>query len=264
MRTFTFGTYNLREGGLDDGSDARLGRQLDMLAAHGADAWAIQECNHWAADRHREYLNLAEKRLGMRGFLAASNHGCDVALFIRESPDITIGPARHETRPPWWHAVARVDILIGGLPCRLISAHLAPSSPAQRLIEAEALALITGKGPEAPAVIAGGDWNAVPAGDPDPDTSRADPATARRKLDRSAARAIEETGLRDVAACLGDQTPTVGHHSSLAYRCDRIYARLPETAFTRYQVLAEAEPASDHRPAAATFGLAAPAPAPAG
>jgi len=74
----------------------------------------------------------------------------------------------------------------GSGPLDLVSAHLAPSSPAQRLIEAEALALIAKDN----QVIAGGDWNAVPAADPDPPVDGADPGHARRKLDRAAAQAI--------------------------------------------------------------------------
>jgi endonuclease/exonuclease/phosphatase family metal-dependent hydrolase len=189
----------------------------------------------------------------MRGFLAASNHGCDVAVLVREAPGITIGDLHREERPPFWHALMLAEVLIDGLPYKLISAHLAPSSPALRLIEAEAFALTarSGTGP----VIAGGDWNAVPASGPDPDTSRVSPAVARRKLDRSAARAIEETGLADVAACLGDPAPTVGHASGLYYRCDRIYTSLPRAAMLSSWVIPEDEPRSDHRPVVARLGL---------
>ena len=98
-----------------------------------------------------------------------------------------------------------------------------------RLIEAEALALIAKDN----QVIAGGDWNAVPAADPDPPVDGADPGHARRKLDRAAAQAIEEAGFTDVAAHLGNQAPTVGHTGPdrLAYRCE-IYTTLPAEAIT--------------------------------
>jgi hypothetical protein len=78
----------------------------------------------------------------------------------------------------------------------LVSTHLAPSSPAIRLAEAEALALIANDS----LVIAGGDWNAMPASDPEPPLDGIDPGYARRKLDRSAACALEEAGFTDVAA----------------------------------------------------------------
>jgi endonuclease/exonuclease/phosphatase family metal-dependent hydrolase len=251
MRQFTFGSYNLETGGLDGGRDARLVRQLNMLARAGPDGWALQECNGWADHGHC-YLHFAEHLLGMRGFLARSGHdGCDVAVLVRPSPGITVNAARHAEGAPYWHAVAAVEIVIDDDVYTLASAHLAPSSPALRLAEAEMFALTGRRAP----LIAGGDWNAVPAADPGPDTTGAGPGTARRKLDRTAARAIEETGLRDVAACTGDLAPTVGHHGGLSYRCDRIYTSLPPAAITGYQVITEPEPDSDRRPVVATFDL---------
>jgi endonuclease/exonuclease/phosphatase family metal-dependent hydrolase len=254
---FTFGSYNLEHGGIDGGGrDVRLVAQLEMLAAVNADVWAFQECNGWADDGYG-YLHFAENVLGMRGFLARSNHhGCDLAVFIREASGIKVNAQRHEEGPPYWHAVARVEVIIDDLLYSMVSAHLAPSSPALRLIEAEAFALIAREG----TVIAGGDWNAVPAADPEPDTSRTSPGKARRKLDRSAALAIEEAGFTDAAACLSELIPTVGHASDLYYRCDRIYTTLPAAAITGYQVIAEDRPASDHRPVVARFNLASPLP----
>ncbi len=257
MTQFTFGTYNLLNGGLDDGSDKRLLRQLTLLAGVGADCWAFQESKGWRGESaDYRVLHLAERVLRMRGFLVPSaHHGCDLALFVRESPGLRVIRQRHEQGPPYWHAAARLVVEADAIPgpLNLISAHLAPSSPAIRLAEAEALALLAKDGP----VIAGGDWNAVPAADPDPPADGADPGHVRRKLDRTAARAIEEAGFTDVAAYLGDPAPTVGHigPDRLAYRCDRIYTTLPPATITGYQVVTEDEPASDHRPVIATFGL---------
>lgn len=251
MQQFIFGSYNLKEGGLDGGHDARLGDQLSMLKEAGADAWALQECT-WTADRYG-YLHFAEDVLGMRGFLAKSNHGCDVAILVRDTPEIRIHARHYEESPPFWHALMYVEVRINEFPYSLISAHLAPSSPALRAIEAEAFALTVQRG--AGPVIAGGDWNAVPAADPDPETSDVSPAVARRKLDRSPALAIEETGLLDVAACLGDPTPTVGHDSGLYYRCDRLYTSLPRAALRDYRVIAEDRPKSDHLAVIGRFDL---------
>jgi endonuclease/exonuclease/phosphatase family metal-dependent hydrolase len=258
-RQLTFGSYNLDNGGLDEDGrrDTRFARQMEMLAEAKADVWAFQECKGWAKDGYG-YLHFAERMLGMRGFLAKSgHHGCDLAIFIRESTGITVSAQRHEEGPPYWHAVARVEVVIGDLPYSLISAHLAPSSPALRRIEAEAFALIAREG----TLIAGGDWNAVPADDPDPPAADgASAGRAGRKLDRSAAQAIEEAGLTDVAAHLGNLDPTVGHSSGLSYRCDRIYTSLPTAAITGYRVIGEDRPKSDHRPVVATFGLDTAAP----
>jgi endonuclease/exonuclease/phosphatase family metal-dependent hydrolase len=115
-----------------------------MLADARADVWALQECSNWQAD-HAGTLGLAEQELGMRGFAARSNRGPggDLALFIRESSGIRVVEQRHEQSPPYWHGVAHVIAEAGGFgPIRFASAHLAPSSPSQRVIEAEAFALI--------------------------------------------------------------------------------------------------------------------------
>jgi endonuclease/exonuclease/phosphatase family metal-dependent hydrolase len=255
MREFTFGSYNLLAGGFDDGRDDRLRHQLTLLADIGADAWAFQECAGWRAAGCRA-LFTAEQILGLRGFLVPSaHHGCDLAVFVRESAGLRVIAERHELGHPYWHAVARIIVETSwpGTSLHLVSAHLAPSSPAIRLAEAEALALIAKDG----WVIAGGDWNAMPATDPVPPVDGIDPAHARRKLDRSAAYALEEAGLIDVAAHLGDLRPTVGHAGGLHYRCDRVYTTLPAEAIASYQVVTEYEPASDHRPVVATFNLGA-------
>ncbi len=255
--TFTFGTYNTEFGGIDNGNDARLRRQLAMLAEAEADAWALQECNGWRDDGGR-YLYLAEQALGMRGFIARSNRGrgCDLAVFVRDCPDVRVTGHRHEEQPPYGHGVALVTAEIGGSgPVRLASAHLAPSAPSQRAGAAAAFALLAGKPGPGP-VCGGGDWNAFPSGSPVPDTIGLHPGKVRRKADTRAAQALEEY-MTDVAMHLGDTAPTVGHRRSdrLAYRCDRIYTTLPDPAVTGYRVLCEAEPQSDHRPVLATFTI---------
>ena len=252
MREFAFGSYNLRAGGFDDGRDERLRHQLVLLADVGADAWAFQECTGWRASGCRA-LFLAEQMLGLRGFLVPSDHGCDLAVFVRQSVGLRVTAERHEQGHPYWHAVARIVVETAwpGSALHLVSADLAPSSPSIRRAEAEAFALIARDGP----VIAGGDWKAVPTTDPEPGVDRIDPGQVRRELDRSAAYALEEAGFIDVAAHLGDLRPTVGHVSGPRYRRDRIYTTLPPEAITSYQVVTEYEPASPHRPIVATFDL---------
>jgi len=253
MKQLVFGTYNLGHGGFDDGRDDRLRHQLTVLAEVSADAWAFQECSGWRACGGRA-LFYAEQMLRMRGFLVPSaHHGCDLAVFVRESAGLRVVAERHERDHPYWHAVARVIVATPwpGDPLHLVSAHLAPSSPAIRLAEAEALALIAQDG----LVIVGGDWNAMPVADPEPDLDRIDSASVHRQLDRSAARTLEEAGFIDVAAYREDLRPTVGHAGGLRYRCDRVYTTLPSELIVRYDVITEYEPASDHRPVVATFDL---------
>ena len=52
----------------------------------------------------------------------------------------------------------------------------------------------------------------------------------QRKLDRRAAGALEDIGMADVGARIGDLTPTTGRRVGLAYRCDPVYTTPPDTA----------------------------------
>lgn len=250
-----FGTYNLEFGGIDHGDAARLTRQLAMLADARADVWALQECSGWADPRTRT-LGTVEEALGMRGYLCDGAHGFPLAVLVRESSGIKVIEQRHEERSPYWHGVAHVVAEVPGHgTIRFASAHLAPSSPTLRAVEAEAFALIAALDDLGP-LIAGGDWNAYPTGDPWPDTDGMNPAKVRRKQDTRAAEALEEH-MTDVAAHLNDRTPTVGHRRAdkLAYRADRIYTTLPYPAITACRVIREEHPESDHRPALAAFTL---------
>ena len=79
----------------------------------------------------------------------------------------------------------------------------------------------------------------------------------QRKLDRSAAKALEDNGLLDVGALCADPAPTVGHEpGGLKYRCDRCYTNLPPGAIISHQVITCADPDSDHDPVVCVFDLA--------
>jgi endonuclease/exonuclease/phosphatase family metal-dependent hydrolase len=250
----TFGSYNFEYGGIDDGDDARLRRQLAMLDGIRAHVWAFQECSSW---KDNGALYVAEEALGMRGFIARSarHPGGDIAVFVNESWGIKVIPPgeRHEEKPPYWHGVALVAAEIDGFgPVRFASAHLAPSAPTLRVVEAEAFQLIA----EKPVpLIAGGDWNAYPLGDPEPDAHGVHPGKARRKADTRAAEALAEYMI-DVGSFLCNTTPTVGHRGDkLPYRCDRVYTTLPGSTIEDIKVFHEEDPQSDHRPVMATFTL---------
>jgi hypothetical protein len=125
----TAATWNLLGGGIDNGSDVRLRRQLTLLAGLSLDVAALQECKHWADD-DSALLHLAEEQLGMTGFLAESaHHGCHLAVFVRESAGLQVIEPRHERGHPYWHAVARVLVQAEGLPepLYLASIHFCPS-----------------------------------------------------------------------------------------------------------------------------------------
>jgi endonuclease/exonuclease/phosphatase family metal-dependent hydrolase len=247
-----FATWNILNGGIDAGDGARFRRQMAVMAGLEPSAVAFQECKHWDEDGYRVF-HTAERLLGMRGFLCPSaHHSCHLAVFVREGAGLRVIEQRHEQGNEWWHGVACVLVEAEGFPqpLQLASCHLAPSSPVRRLAEAESFALVAKRGP----LIVGGDCNALPASDPQPPGPVA--GEHRRKLDRRAAKALEELGLTDAGAHAGDAAPTVGHASTLPYRCDRIYTSLPAGAITGYQVITTADGESDHRPVIAEFGLA--------
>jgi endonuclease/exonuclease/phosphatase family metal-dependent hydrolase len=247
----TFATWNILSGGIDAGDDARLRRQMALLVELQPSVIAIQECKHWDQGDFRA-LRLAERMLAMRGFLApSSHHGCHLAVFIRDDAGLRVVEERHEYGDPWWHGVACVLVEVEGIqwPLQLASCHLAPSSPTRRLEEAESFALVVERG----ALIAGGDWNALPAADPEP--SGPVSGNHRWKLDRRTAEALQDLGLLDIGAHMQSTTPTVGHAGGLAYRCDRIYTTLPASTITGYRVITTADDESDHRPVVAEFDL---------
>jgi endonuclease/exonuclease/phosphatase family metal-dependent hydrolase len=251
-------SWNLLKGGIDAGDDARMRRQMRRIAAERPAVVMLQELNDWDRDGETMMHRAEELLGGMRGFLATAERGFHLGVFIRESAGLRVVRTRHEQLQPYWHAVSCLITEVDGFG-RLVlaSAHLAPASPATRLAEAEAFKLIAEAGPS----ISGGDWNAISAGDPEPQRPGKDPEHERRKLDRTAAQALEGAGLTDVAAHLRDLTPTVGYSEAdrLAYRCDRFYCGLPAGAIAGYQVITDADDCSDHRPVSATFDLDAAA-----
>ena len=162
----TDATWNTLAGGIDADSDDRLRRQMALLASLSPTAVGLQECKHRDGENYRA-LHLVERLPGMRGFLAPSaHHGCVLAVFIREDAGLRVTGQRHEHGDPWWHGVACILVEAEGFPqpLQLAGCHLAPSSPERRLAEAGGFALAEERG----TLIAGGDWNALPAGDPEP------------------------------------------------------------------------------------------------
>lgn len=252
-RLLRVGTYNL--WGADD--LIRLKRQLAMLAGWELDILVLLECKWWDRN-YRRLLHQAGRALRMHFYLVESNHhGCHIAIGVRDPYRVV--EERHDTTAVWWTALAHVVVDTGHpRPLHVLGAHLAPSSPTIRLQAAEALQVISAR-----PLLAMGDWNAVPATDPDPEIPPdADVEHVRRKLNRSAAEALGAAGWLDVGAVVGDPTPTVGHTPAdrLAYRCDRIYtAGLPLQAITGYRVGPAQPELSDHRLVMAVLNLDTPA-----
>lgn len=65
----TYAIWNTLAGGTDAGSDARLRRQMALLASFSPTVVGLQECKYRDWDYFRTF-HLAEELLGMRGFLA--------------------------------------------------------------------------------------------------------------------------------------------------------------------------------------------------
>ncbi|WP_329431278.1 endonuclease/exonuclease/phosphatase family protein (plasmid) [Streptosporangium sp. NBC_01495] len=241
------GTYNLRDGGIDNGVDARLGLQLEMLKNQGFDVLALLEAKRWNRDRRR-LLYRAEAALNMRATLVkSSHHGCHLVLCVN-TDRVQIVDDRHERGHPYWHGVVGHRIVVDGrVEADVVAVHQAPSSPQIRLAEAESLQLVAKAAAGRPLVLMG-DFNAVPS-------NHIGTSGSARKRDRRPALALEEK-LFDVGAVWGDHTPTVGHEpGSMAYRADRIYTNLLPEAVIDYAVVPEEAPLSDHLLVRATFSL---------
>ncbi|MEU1881915.1 endonuclease/exonuclease/phosphatase family protein [Streptosporangium sp. NPDC020072] len=240
-------TFNICNGGIDNGNNGRLLRQLERLSGLDADVIAIQEAKGWAGPNTKVFhggkpFHLAKRILGLDGYLIPSDHdGCHQALFVKASV-VQVDEEKHSVGPPYWHGAAHIRGLVDGRMVSFVGVHLAPSTPRLREIEAEALALKARRGEP---IIMMGDWNAVPV-------TWADTSGDRRKLDRQAAYALSETGLRDAAVELGVTTPTV--EAPLPYPCDRIYYRWLTPRALR---VGTGDWGSDHRPVIGDFDVPA-------
>lgn len=210
--TLRVATYNLC--GYD--SKSRWARQLDFLAGLKADAVIVQELKH-ADYRGWRRLHQAEEALDMRGVAVKSNHdGCHLTWFVRR-PHARIIEERHDQASPWWHAKCGLVVEVHGLRLYLAGVHFAPASPQLRLAEAEACSLIPSS---AQWVILAGDMNAFAINDTLPPGEVTE--KTRRKSDCRPALALENAGLVDVGAAMGDTTPTV--EKPAPYRCDRVHS----------------------------------------
>ncbi|MEU6033949.1 endonuclease/exonuclease/phosphatase family protein [Actinomadura sp. NPDC047616] len=245
-------TYNLK------GSPKERERELADLAHLGKyqpDVVGIQEAKYWERDHDGhvtyEQLHAAEHALGMRGFLVESQYyGCHLATFIRE-PRIEV-IERHDVHNLRFHVEAGLRCIIDGHTIDLVNVHFAPSSPKQRVIEAELLKLRLGR---RRYVIVFGDFNAMGDNDPKPDPEGIDPGHYRQKTDTSPAATLRRNGLIDVGGRLGDSTPTVGHDRAdrLKVRIDRFHTDLPEQCFDHHEVLQIG--GSDHKPVLVRIAL---------
>lgn len=103
-------SYNLLNGGLDDGDDARLLRQVEILAALEPDVLTLQECTGWGSGLPAEITGA----LGMKvALMATSGSGSGVnqtGLFYRPSVLELVAPAAQRGQGTYTHALIRAHL----------------------------------------------------------------------------------------------------------------------------------------------------------
>ncbi|MFC8797255.1 endonuclease/exonuclease/phosphatase family protein [Promicromonospora sp. NPDC057138] len=257
-------SYNLLNGGRDNGSDERWRTAAEVINDAAPDVLVVQEARGFDADGGR-YLYAAEHDLGMRGLLAlAPSTGQHTAVFFKTE----IRPLRFDPDADHFHhALAQVMLLVPGFdqPVTIASMHLSPFSPALRAAEVGWLAGLAA--PDLYTVIAG-DANSLAPGDPEPAWERLPTHLRVRHLqpaaqgqapaaDRSTLAYLHAAGFIDAAAAQGQTaTPTVpsaGFPKAefVPFRSDHalLSPRLAP-ALTNYRVIDDARTAtaSDHLP----------------
>ncbi|HEX5496887.1 MAG TPA: endonuclease/exonuclease/phosphatase family protein [Mycobacteriales bacterium] len=262
-------TYNLLNGGVDDGDDRRWRTQLDMLASLAADVVVVQEAKHWDRDGAARMFATANT-LGLQPLLARSaSHGCHLVVLHRwpKVRGVRFDPAAGCTA--FHHALARVHLRITGFdePVRLLATHLDPFSGDHRLAEAGWLTTTEYTGGH---TIVAGDLNCIGATDPEPDWDALDGPHIHRRLidpdgrlgraDRRAMRVLLAEGYHDPQAELGlPLSPTAGHQDGEpGRRSDYILlsgALLPALVGYRTIDTPTTRTASDHLPVIADLDL---------
>jgi exonuclease III len=146
-RTVDVAVWNIEADGGRNGERRDLA--LDILAEHNPDVVLQQEAKH-SRERGGLLLHATEKRLKLRGFLAAPNPyvDADIATAVYVRPEMfQVAEARPRAKP-WWlhpcHVVARLDNC--PVPLNLISFHMCCFDANQRLTEACWLAMQAGPG----------------------------------------------------------------------------------------------------------------------
>jgi exonuclease III len=244
--TVDLAVWNIEAGGGRNGERRDLA--LDILAEYSPDVVLQQEAKH-SRERGGLLMHATEKRLKLRGFLAAPNPyaDADIATAVYVRPDLFhVAEARPRAKP-WWlhpcHVVARLDNC--PVPLNLISFHMCCFDANQRLTEASWLAMQAGPGM---VTLAAGDTNSYPRNPerlalPDWDnvTDRAHmvhrtyvDADGHRRSDTRPDAALTDAGYLDLARYASDHLSQPGalaatagqhrHDQGGAQRIDRGYA----------------------------------------
>ncbi|WP_435612150.1 endonuclease/exonuclease/phosphatase family protein [Streptomyces sp. bgisy159] len=253
-------SWNLLNGGQDNGDRYRLGRAVDIIRSCEADLVFLQEARNFDAQDNR-LLNDVGRRLRLAGFLSTADSGYHVAAFVRHELGATC--ARFG-RPDFFHALISIRIpLPNGGVLHALGAHWCPDSPEIRLAEAEHLIRLL-RGDE-PALVVGDLNSPEPHADHTSTFAKAQLRIRTRylasdgsgKVDARALECLESAGLVDVGRLRGSTGHTLPTPLPLPgpsfprLRLDYCYATEPLAAIvTDYRVLknAETDQISDHYP----------------
>ncbi|MFD9072279.1 endonuclease/exonuclease/phosphatase family protein [Streptomyces lasiicapitis] len=158
--TVTVVVWNIEADGGRNGE--RRDVAFDVLAALNPDVVLQQEAKH-SRERGARLLHAAERRLGLRGFLAAPNPGvdADIATAVYLRPGMFHVAEQKPRAKPWWLHPCHVQAHLGDcpVPLNLVSFHMCSFDADQRLTEAGWMTTLAGPGM---VTIAAGDTNSYP------------------------------------------------------------------------------------------------------
>jgi exodeoxyribonuclease-3 len=253
-------TYNIYDGGSDDGCSARRERIARVIIAARPDVLVLCECNDFDRD-DRAALGALEQQTGMSGRLMTVDSGYHLALLVRDLP--VVGFEEH--REGFHHGAFRAQLQTDRDELTVIGTHLCPFEAATRSVEARRLVDLSCE-----RSVLLGDLNALAASDL-PHYSPDDwPARYRRRhqcdeahpaLDTGAVALLEAAGFVDLQRRAEPGGWRATRPTSLLadrprQRLDYILATPPVAAgLSQFDVIDhnDAQRASDHLPIVATL-----------
>ncbi|MEU1273506.1 endonuclease/exonuclease/phosphatase family protein [Streptomyces sp. NPDC005799] len=135
---------------------------LDILAEYDPDVLLQQEAKH-SRERGGRLMHATEKRLKLRGFLAAANPhvDADIATAVYLRPEMFHVAEQKPRAKPWWLHPCHVQAQLGDCPTPLnfVSLHMCYFDADQRLTEAGWMTTMAELGM---VTIAAGDTNSYP------------------------------------------------------------------------------------------------------
>jgi endonuclease/exonuclease/phosphatase family metal-dependent hydrolase len=253
-------TYNIYDGGLDDGSPARRECITRVIVSARPDVLVLCECNDFDRD-DRAALRALERQTGMSGRLMTVDSGYHLALLVRDLPIASF----EEHREGFRHGAFRAQLQTDQGELTVIGTHLCPFEAATRRDEARRLVDLSSD-----RSVLLGDLNALAASDlphyspnqwPERYLRRHQGDETHPSLDTGAVALLEAAGLVDLQRRAEPGRWRATRPTSLLadrprQRLDYILATPPVAAhLSQFDVIDhdDAQRASDHLPLVATF-----------